>query len=189
MIVCPVCSTMRKKRGGESLGKAGCVGTHIVSVLFLSVVRKFLARCAPGPVEKAIDVGENSKCVHVVLGECEDRVEQINSATFKKYIRKNVVSCIGFREASGVRKLHVVTEDRIRSDYSQVCMLSVRMVSKIDMVYRPIEKPLMLPRLSRPYLPLMLGGRPPEKLRVFICSGYCCCAKVPGSPKGSLKII
>ena len=61
--------------------------------------------------------------------------------------------------------------------------------SKIVMLYRPIvEKPLMLPRLSRPYLPLMLGGRPPEKLRVFICSGNCSCA-VPGNANGLLKIM
>jgi hypothetical protein len=34
----------------------------------------------------------------------------------------------------------------------------------------------MLPRLSRPYLPLMLGGKPPEKLWIGLpkfCSMYC----------------
>lgn len=53
-----------------------------------------------------------------------------DSAPFQKGIHKNVVSYISFYEASEVRKLHVGTEDNIRSNYLQVCMLSMRMMSK-----------------------------------------------------------
>ena len=74
---------MRKKGVGNLWVRLGaCVGTRSVSVLFLSVVRRFVARYAPGPLEIAIDVEEDSKCVHV-LGS-RDRVEKTRLEPFPK---------------------------------------------------------------------------------------------------------